>query len=189
MQFDDNKYLMKKDPLGYFESQIYVLQKNLNFILYNKKSVLKQRDWGGFYANPRQKVDSILKFETIQKEKFNKEYVDTSSLEFVDKIIDVCKKHKVQIFLIRSPQHSDYDKSNEQELFKIINNKYSNIPYLDFNDFKLSNEKYADLEHLNYKGAKEFSLFFDSFLKKGFFKSSNPEQMVKDEILKHNTVK
>lgn len=38
MQFDDNKYLIKKDPLGYFESQIYVLQKNLNFIIYNKKA-------------------------------------------------------------------------------------------------------------------------------------------------------
>ena len=51
------------------------------------------------------------------------------------------------------------------------------------------NDDYADLEHLNYKGAKKFSLFFDALLKKGLIQSSNPEQMVQDEILKQNSIK
>ena len=56
-------------------------------------------------------------------------------------------------------------------------------------ELSLLNDDYADLEHLNYKGAKKFSLFFDALLKKGLIQSSNPEQMVQDEILKQNSIK
>ena len=94
------------------------------------------------------------------------------------------------MFLIRSPQHPKYIYcENEEQLQKILKTRYSQLFYLDFENFYLINDDYADLEHLNYKGAKKFSLFFDGLLKKGLIQSSNPEQMVQDEILKQNSIK
>jgi hypothetical protein len=60
MTFEDHSFLIKQNPLSYFKSQEMVIKNNLNFLLYRKKNILIQRDWGGFYANPRQKVDSII---------------------------------------------------------------------------------------------------------------------------------
>lgn len=191
MTFEDHSFLIKKNPWSYFKSQEMVIKNNLNFLLYRKKNILEQRDWGGFYANPRQKVDSIIESNEKQK-KLNptKIVVDTTNLPFVDKIASICKNKGIKLFLIRSPQHPKYIYcENEEQLQKILKTRYSQLFYLDFENFYLINDDYADLEHLNYKGAKKFSLFFDALLKKGLIQSSNPEQMVQDEILKQNSIK
>ena len=191
MTFEDHSFLIKQNPWSYFKSQEMVIKNNLNFLLYRKKNILNQRDWGGFYANPRQKVDSIIKSNEKQK-KLNstKIVVDTTNLSFVDKIASICKNKGIKLFLIRSPQHPKYIYcENEEQLQKILKTRYSQLFYLDFENFYLLNDDYADLEHLNYKGAKKFSLFFDALLKKGLIQSSNPEQMVQDEILKQNSIK
>lgn len=191
MTFEDHSFLIKQNPWSCFKSQEMVIKNNLNFLLYRKKNILDQRDWGGFYANPRQKVDSIIKSNEKQK-KLNstKIVVDTTNLPFVDKIASICKKRGIQLFLIRSPQHPKYIYcENEEQLQKILKTRYSQLFYLDFENFYLLNDDYADLEHLNYKGAKKFSLFFDALLKKGLIQSPNPEQLVIDEIVKHNTIK
>ena len=191
MTFEDHSFLIKQNPWSYFKSQEMVIKNNLNFLLYRKKNILDQRDWGSFYANPRQKVDSIIKSNEKQiKPNSTKIVVDTTNLPFVDKIASICKKRGIQLFLIRSPQHPKYAYcENEEQLQKILKTRYSQLFYLDFENFYLLNDDYADLEHLNYKGAKKFSLFFDALLKKGLIQSSNPEQMVQDEILKHNSIK
>lgn len=192
MDSEDHFFVIKQNPLGYFKSQEMVIKNNLNFLLYRKKNILAQRDWGGFYANHRQKVDSIIESNEKQKVKPNsmKIEVDTTNLPFIDKIASICKNKGIELFLIRSPQHPKYSFfGNEKQLQTIIKTRYSKLNFLDFNRFNLSNDEFADLEHLNYKGAKKFSLFFDSLLKKGLVESSNPEQLVKDEILKHNTTK
>lgn len=191
MTFEDHSFLIKQNPWSYFKSQEMVIKNNLNFLLYRKKNILDQRDWGSFYANPRQKVDSIIKSNEKQK-KLNstKIVVDTTNLPFVDKIASICKNKGIKLFLIRSPQHPKYVYcENEEQLQKILKTRYSQLFYLDFENFYLINDDYADLEHLNYKGAKKFSLFFDGLLKKGLIQSSNPEQMVQDEILKQNSIK
>jgi len=191
MTFEDHSFLIKQNPWSYFKSQEMVIKNNLNFLLYRKKNILNQRDWGSFYANPRQKVDSIIKSNEKQK-KLNstKIVVDTTNLPFVDKIASICKNKGIKLFLIRSPQHPKYAYcENEEQLQKILKTRYSQLFYLDFENFYLLNDDYADLEHLNYKGAKKFSLFFDALLKKGLIQSSNPEQMVQDEILKQNSIK
>ena len=191
MTFEDHSFLIKQNPWSYFKSQEMVIKNNLNFLLYRKKNILNQRDWGGFYANPRQKVDSIIKSNEKQiKPNSTKIVVDTTNLPFVDKIVSICKKRVIQLFLIRSPQHHKYAYcENEEQLQKILKTRYSQLFYLDFENFYLLNDDYADLEHLNYKGAKKFSLFFDALLKKGLIQSSNPEQMVQNEILKQNSIK
>lgn len=184
MNKGDHYFVFKKNPYAYFKSQEIVIKKNLNFLLYNKKNILLQRDWGGFYGNPRQKVDSIIRSNKNLKNRNLKIEVSNTCLDFIDKIEIICQKQGVKLFLIRSPQHSKYVfNQNEEILQEIIRTRYPKLHFLDFNNFSLLNEEYSDLEHLNYKGAKKFSLFFNTLLNDGLIHNSNPEQMVKDRII------
>lgn len=184
MNKGDHYFVFKKNPYAYFKSQEIVIKKNLNFLLYNKKNILLQTDWGGFYGNPRQKVDSIIRSNKNLKNRNLKIEVSNTCLDFIDKIEIICQKQGVKLFLIRSPQHSKYVfNQNEEILQEIIRTRYPKLHFLDFNNFSLLNEEYSDLEHLNYKGAKKFSLFFNTLLNDGLIHNSNPEQMVKDRII------
>lgn len=188
MDEEDHYFISRKNPYAYFKSQEVVIKNNLNFILYNKNNILLQRDWGGFYGNPRQRVDSIISSnkENLKSRK-SKIEVSNTCIDFIDKIEAVCKKKDVKLFLVRSPQHSKYPfNQNDKILQEIIQTRYPKLYFLDFNDFYLLNEEYSDLEHLNYKGAKKFSLFFNSLLSDGLIDNSNPEQMVKDRMIKYN---
>ena len=55
---------------------------------------------------------------------------------------------------------------------------------LDFQNFPLEDNEFWDPIHLNYKGAKKFSLFFDSSLKRGLLDAPNPQSMIDEEIQK-----
>ena len=185
MDKNDHYFVFTKNPYAYFKSQEVVIKKNLNFLLYNKKNILLQRDWGGFYGNPRQKVDSIIRSNKKNlKIRNSKIEVSNTCLDFIDKIETICQEKGVKLFLIRSPQHSKYIfDQNDEILQEIIQTRYPKLCFLDFNNFSLLNEEYSDLEHLNYKGAKKFSLFFNTLLNDGLIHNSNPEQMVKDRII------
>jgi hypothetical protein len=185
MDFSDHRYVFRQNPYAYIRSQEIVIKNNLNFLLYRKKNILLQRDWGGFYANPRQKVDSLLKNnqKKIVKDKSTEDDFDDSNLIFIDKIRIICKKRGVRLFLIRSPQHPKYTGAkNESKLKEIIKKRYSEIPYLDFNNFLLANGEYADLDHLNFKGAQKFSVFFNSLVKDGLLESNDPEKTIQEKI-------
>ena len=113
----------------------------------------------------------------------NSNKIDDTNLIFIDKIVEICENKGIKLFLIRSPQHAKYTfYSNEKVLQKIMNTRYKKNYFLDFNNFPLANDEFADLEHLNYKGARKFSLFFNSLLKLGLIESTTPEQMVEERI-------
>lgn len=191
MEFSDYKYIIHKDPNSFLKASTVIFKNNLNFVLKNKKNFILHGRWGGFLPSKECFTDSLLNSQQIQKKSTKTSEKTTNvNLNFVIKMVKFCNENGIKIYLIRSPQHKEYlGRRNEKQFQEIINNKFSDVLFFDFNDFSLSNYDYRDLEHLNYKGAKKFSLFFDSLLKKGLIESSNPEQMVKDEILKHNSTK
>ena len=45
------------------------------------------------------------------------------------------------MYLVRSPQHKYYNRTNEKEFIKIRNEKFEDIEFLDFNDFPLNNTR------------------------------------------------
>ena len=113
--------------------------------------------------------------------------ISIKNIEYLDKIISYCNKKNVNIFFVRSPQHLYCrNNNNEMEFIKIMNEKFKNIVFLDFNDFPLKNEEYADYSHLNYKGARKFSLWFNELLEKGLLSKTNKRDFIIDEIKKIN---
>lgn len=165
MTFDEHLLIFKVNPLGSIKAQGAIFRKNLNSILFRKKNFLKERDWGGYYFNSRAKVDSLLK---VKLENNNKVFrVNEDNLVYIDKIKEICDKYRVQLILMRSPQHLTYRSSQKEKVFlAVLKKRFRNIPFFDFNSFALENDEFADLEHLNNKGARKFSVFLNDFMKK-----------------------
>lgn len=130
------------------------------------------------------KVDSLLKTSNELSDDFheNKTSVSAVNLEYLMKIIDYCND-KVTVYLVRSPQHknSPYFK-NEIEFQSIRKTKFPTLEFLDFSNFPISNKEFADYGHLNIKGAKIFSIWFNSLLESGLIEKDNKQQHINQNI-------
>jgi hypothetical protein len=161
--------LLKNNPLGVIKAQQKAFKNNVHLV-FDEQRIINRGYWGQFNYLKRDKTDSLVKTmseSTIQLKKMD---YALETLNYLDKIISLCNMYKINIFLVRSPLHKKSAKLNNEQLFqKLVNEKYKNIPFLDFKDFPLNNTDFGDLDHLNYKGSTKFSVFFNSLIKERNF--------------------
>ena len=119
----------------------------------------------------------------------NKEFVKDSTelaitnIEYLSKLINLCRQYNVKVFLIRSPLHEKSASFQNEQIFKEkLSDDFSNFEFLDFSKFPLSNSEFGDLEHLNYRGANIFSRWFDNLLKKGILNKTYKQLIIDEEI-------
>ena len=118
--------------------------------------------------------------------------ISITNLEYLKKIIDFCRTHKKEVFLIRSPQHRALaDLKNEIHYQTIKNDMFNDVTLLDFNSFTVPNDHYIDLDHLNYKGAKLFSIMINDLINNNLLNNTNKTEQIKEAIVsyKHNQTK
>lgn len=191
MDVDDYKYIISENPIAFLKTIPILFQKNLHCVLFKEKDYIKYSDWGGFFRDKKMKVDSLLLARKANpiKPDLGKDYTDIN-LKYLDKIISFCKANKINVYLVRSPQHKEYTGvSNEKKYQELLNNRYKNIPFLDFNNFPLLNEDYRDLDHLNYKGARKFSIFFNTLFRNGLLNKNKKQEFIDSEMNKlSNTI-
>jgi len=126
------------------------------------KNILYKKlfDFGSFVESFK-KMDSTDCFEKPKQIK----HVSRIQLRYIDKIIELANKTKVNLLFLTIPIHNSqkgqYNKSIN--LKSIADNR--NIVYLDFGSFKLENDCFADIYHLNNKGAIIFTDSICKFLK------------------------
>lgn len=120
------------------------------------------KDLGGFMHLDEHITKRVL-MDT--KKEINYKSISKENLKYLRKIIDYCKSNNLNVFLIRSPQHPDYHFLNNENLFQeILRNNFSDMEFLDFQNFFIENEYFADYGHLNYKGAEVFSKYFNELI-------------------------
>lgn len=113
----------------------------------------------------------------------NLDSISQVNLEYLRKIIEYCQHRDVTVFLTRSPQHKDFYFLKNEKLFqKIRNEKFSDVEFLDFNNFPIPDNYFADFGHLNYKGAEIFSNSISELLNSGLLDSENKEEIINDFI-------
>ena len=179
----DLKLLWSKNPSGFITSSSKSFRNNTMNVLmfrYNYKNKL-----GGYFWLNRFKTDSLV--ANLKKDNLklsNKsDSISTKNIEYLQKIVSLCKTNKVNVFFIRSPQHPLLPtRKNEKQFLKIKSEMFKNITFLDFNNFPVTNNEFGDLGHLNYLGAKKFSLWFNTLLKKELLLKNNKEEFVIKEI-------
>lgn len=98
--------------------------------------------------------------------RLEKEHEDLLSLwpwqlNYLHKMVDLCKARHLKVIFIRMPEHKLFPKSIEPKFEAYRKEQFGDIPFVDFLKMDLPDSCYADLDHLNYYGAKAFT---DSFV-------------------------
>jgi len=144
-----------------------ILRKGFTRVL--KKKYSYANIYGGYNNTDKCEIDSLDKVNSIIKHTD----VDTTlkiseySIEYLNKIIELCKNKNVSFFLIRSPIHpNDKSYQYEKEMIAILN-KFDKVNKLDFSKYPLSNGDYMDYEHLNKFGAYKISNFLNKLIISG----------------------
>jgi len=166
LDFKDNKLLVVKNSVGYQHAMLKSMSVNLKRIATNNYNYIDSI--GGYNYLKRNKINKKSDSITLNN---NKQYIlenvnlSTYDILYLDKTVQLCHKKNINIYLIRSPIHKQFVGNSYESIFqKIRKERYGDIEFLDFKDFPLQNDEYGDLQHLNYKGARKFSLWFNTWL-------------------------
>ena len=179
--FEDKMILANNNLSGYLNSTSLSFKNILNRVL--KQNFNYSKSIGGYLYLERNKTDSLLKkikTNTVEEKNIP---ISEINLNYLSKLLKLCKEHGKNVFLIRSPQHKRYPGySNESIYQRTRSNRYSSIKFLDFSKFPLKNAEFGDLQHLNHKGAKIFSTWFNNLLNSDFLKEKNKQLYINEEI-------
>lgn len=159
--FGKNSYFFK----AVFKSLIFSTERLLK-LLKNKDLIYSDLRIGGYY-----KIDNIIN-DMNNNIAFNNLYIEDKfeysqyELEYLLKIVKLCKDKNVELILLSTPFYNKYyDKSG---ITYFYNTYLSDIKYFDFSDFYIPEYGYADVLHLNYRGAEIFSHYLEDNYKNIF---------------------
>ncbi len=187
MDFNDFSLLMKNNPKSIIATQPLSVKKYLSFLLKGNKNMIKDFNWGSHELVNKCKVDSLLKIKSnkdITKKQFKYSIYE---LQYFDKIISLCNKHKIKLCFIRCPVHKEWDGlENEIYFQRLVKNRFKTISFLDFKNFPLQNKYFADLHHINHAGSTIFCSFFNDLLAKGLLQKPNKQEFINQEMNKLN---
>ena len=184
MEQKDLAVLAKNNPLCFLKAQSYTIKEYLTFLLKSDKDIITSQSWGRYNYLKKNKIDSILK--TIKEEKYPTSFIYSNiSIDYLLKMIRLCKDKGVNIYLVRSPVHEKWqDFKNEYFFRKILKEQFSTVNFLDFKNFPLDNSCFADEHHINFKGSTKFSIFFNSLLENGLLMKKSKQEFINMEMRK-----
>lgn len=190
-----NKYISKFYPkygsFIDFQDTGLLMEHNLSSVL-NNFSVHQKRNFrmllddnydfvqhiGGYvyYIENDLEKAIILQEKNDKNNKENYGGISDINILYLEKIVLLCKSLGKQLIFIRSPQHTALgSRDNETAFLRIYNEKFSEVPLLDFNDFEIPDYGFKDLGHLNHRGAEIISKKLDSLLKQGILNDYSME--------------
>lgn len=179
LQAEDYWLLLKKSPLSLLNSMLLTTSQNTKSILNNRYDFLDKKT--GFNCSKQ----SILDKDTIPNRALvSSERLSLTSIKYLRKLIDHCKKKGLQIFLIRSPQHKQLGILKNESTYKQVLYKYfRDVELLDFNNLPLGDIDYEDYEHLNCNGATKYSRLIDKLIQeKHILTRDNKQDLIDIEI-------
>jgi hypothetical protein len=136
---------------------------------------------GGYNFLVRDKTDSILANLSIDSTQLN-DKVSEENMVALEKLLALCHAKGKKVFFIRSPLHKKHQGFEHEKTFKaLLNNRFSAVELLDFSAVPLENSDFADLEHLNFRGARKYSLWFNSLLKDGLLEKENKQSYINEK--------
>ena len=147
---------------------------------------------GGYLYLVRDKTDSLVKVaenQLVPAGSETKNDVSERSVAYLKKIVHLCQSYGKRVVLIRSPQHEKYSGYKNEAIYKdILKREFANLEYLAFSRFPLRNDEFGDLEHLNFRGARIFSIWFNSLLTSDLLVLNNKQEFIDEEIRRRTEV-
>ena len=154
--------LYDKNASGLINAFSKSLFDNLIRFFYDNKDIVLHGGMGRYT-----KCEKVLKEILPNKKRKPLKDISEYNIVYLQKIIKYCEDKQIQICLVRSPMHKNFDISFSENMFKaILHTKFKNVEWLDNKNFQLSNQSFQDLEHLNSSGAKIYSQYFNNQINK-----------------------
>ncbi len=166
LDFEDYKVLAKNNLSGLLNAQSLTILSNFS-ILENENRTMHHLNWGRYNRLTNNGQAKLLELKDLEMkiDSTLAEYA-TVNIEYLKKLVKVCKERSVKVIFIRSPVHDKYAGRLNEMTFRYIQKKhFSKIPFLDYQNMKFEDNEFADAHHLNFLGANKFSLFFNEELK------------------------
>lgn len=116
--------------------------------------------------------------ETLNREQMNKRIrsqfysndkvvsISEVNLQYLNKIIELCKNEGLQVTILSTPLHNEYKKLIPQEYINLYDQFISenNLTVYDFNELSLPDSCFLpDADHVNYYGALETTKNFKAY--------------------------
>lgn len=161
MKAEDQLLLFKNNPKTFLK-HFLLPKKNIEFVFERNFDFTKEM--GGYRYLDNEMKETTK--DTMQVFAEENDKLSSFNLFYLSKIIELCSKYDIDIYLIRSPKHQFYKGYLlEDKYLNIRDSCFKDIEFFDFSKFPLKEHEFADDEHLNYKGANKFSTWFDELLK------------------------
>lgn len=188
MALQDKCVLIKENFKSVISAESKILKRNLVDLLKNKGQFKEPLYWGEHLPLQHEKVDSLIKENFIDKiVQQNEKGFSTINIDYLKKIVVLCKEEKVQLVFFRLPIHQLLRETYDEKVFDSIRRKhFDSVLFLDCADYTISNDKYVDFSHLNYKGANEFSDFFNQLVQNKSITSDEVKDLIKKRNSKYN---
>lgn len=158
MSFSDFLFLFKANPSAVMQGIIELPKYSLKLLI---KGNLRDRGLGGFKATNRNRLKEDINQRKKNKTQRKLEYSKYELNHFFS-IVNFCANNNIELILISTPIHQEYNKMKGKEI-QLLNNFYnaklSHIKFLNFTEFDIPDDSFQDLDHLNAKGARLFTEF------------------------------
>lgn len=180
-ELSDKKLLIENNLKGYLNTLPLAFRSNASRFL--KGNYNYSKNIGGYKYVPSSKNDSLFQkanTNIIQKKEIS---ISKSNIYYLSKLINLCEKRNLNIYLIRSPLHKMYKGYSNENIFLSIKETYfSQVEYLDFSKFPLKNSGFDDYQHLNHEGAEVFSKWFNNLIKNNLLQKEKKQDIIDNEI-------
>ena len=137
--------------------------------LFNRKIIESDFKFiGGYYRSEKSNVNMEDIPMKIKDYYYNDQMVYAGeselNIEYLNKILDLCSKNGIKVYLYSTPVYSRYKEMIPYENilgFEDVKNKllkkYENVEYIDHTDYILEKNHFGDQDHVNAFGAKVVS--------------------------------
>ena len=183
---EDYEVLLENNPKSVLLSEIKFVKKFTTFMMRRSGDFLEAENWGGYFKLERNKLDSILKSDYVEKEwKLDYSKISKTNIDYLKKIKAFCRENNVELIFMRAPIRPEWPHNKNEKLYDTIKQQYfRDIEMMDFKDFPATVNEMGDLEHMNIHGAIRFSKFFNDLLANGLLKSSDKQKDIDQAIKK-----
>lgn len=132
----------------------YILQGVLRSVTYTDISFRSFGSSGMLYGNH---IDTVIKKQAKKDNTNETVYGNKVELDYLDKIINLCNHHRIQVILFSPPIYQAEKFYDMDNFYEIYHQRYSNIPLCDMTEIAFPDSCMADINHLNIHGTRRIS--------------------------------
>ena len=166
----DNQTVIFKNNAPIFLTYFPIsIKENSKRVFSNDYYYSKYQKFGGYNFYALNKTDSLIQaLNNNPPKSIESDKISEINLNYLEKIITLCRSKNKQVILFRTPQHKlNPEQFNEETFQDILKSRFGDLEFLDFNYLNINNNEFGDLGHLNYQGARIFSIWLDFLFGKG----------------------